>query len=414
VFTSINAMLNDERGNIAVIFALCAVPVMLIASLALDFSQTEQTKRAVRDALDSAALASVADATLDQTTRSAYARKVFADNFDRNVNVRLSDSYTNGIFTIKGDVTVPTMLGGMINQKSLNFTTSSSAKLEQEGSICVLALAPDGPNRLFFDGRIDFNAPNCAIHVNSSDVGAIANIGTGVPQADMFCAVGSGSGKFDPPMNSECETVRDPYAHLDFSTLAGNCKGGGKTQVKTNGSKGVSSTTMTPGLYCKGLKISGTNVTFDPGVYIIQDGPLWFRKGSISTAHGATFIMIGKQASLRIDHGAELFVRAPTTGKYAGLAFAQVPPAGVTDLPSASSRLSSSGHLDIEGTLYFPTQSLEINSESRFGSRSRATSFIAYEMSFTGDSVATVSVDHRAAGLPPLEPRTTGGPRIVK
>ena len=406
--------LADNAGNMSVIFAVSAVPLMLIASVAMDVSYAERTDNNLQNALDRAALAAIANPNMTAQQREAYAEKVFNENFISKHKAMLTypDEGGAGVFNIAGVVNLPTTLGAMVNRRNVEVDAKSSAVLQEEGSICVLALAPDGANRLHFDDRISFGAPNCAIHVNSSDVKAINNAGTGVPTAGSFCSVGGGKGSFKPGLNSECSVVSDPYMNLQFPAASEKCKGGG-TKIKSNGKNGVEETTMTPGVYCKGLTVSGTNVDFAPGTYIIEDGPLRFRKGSNATAYGVTFIMLGK-ATLKIEHGASLFVRAPKKGDYAGLAFAQQPPEGKVDLPTGSSRLSSSGHLDIEGTLYFPTQSLEVESESRFGSRAKATSFIAYEMKFTGDSVATVSTDYRAANLPPLEPRTTGGPRLIK
>jgi len=410
----INRLLKDTSGNIAVFFAVAAVPMMLIASVAIDMSYAGRTNNNLQNALDRAALAAVANPNFTAQERKDFALKVFTENFvsKHKATVTYPLSGNTGIFKIKGEVVLPTTLGAIVKRENVAVNAESAAVLQEEGSICVLALAPDGPDRLYFEDRISFGSPNCAIHVNSSDVNAINNAGTGIPTAASFCAVGGGTGNFKPGLNSECAAIADPYAHLTFPVASEKCKGG-KTQIKSNGKNGTEQATMTPGVYCKGLTVSGTNVDFAPGTYIIENGPLWFRKGSNATAYGVTFILLGK-ASLRIDHGASLFVRAPKSGDYAGLAFVQKPPADKTILPTGFSRLSSSGHLDIEGTLYFPTQTLEVNSESRFGSRSKATSFIAYEMKFTGDSVATVSTDYRAANLPPLEPRTTGGPRLVK
>lgn len=404
-----------EGGNLAVTFAVSAIPIMIIGTAALDMTYAERIDNNLQNALDTAALAAVSNPNLSMAKREAYAAQVFNDNFNSKLKpvLKFPRSGTSNIFSITGELEIPSTLGSLVNLDTFSIDAESAAVLDNEGSICVLALAPDGPDRLYFQDRISFNAPNCAIHANSSSPNAINNNGNGIPAAGSFCAVGSGVGDFKPAINSECSKIADPYAALDFPAMSETCKGGGE-KIKKNGKNGVDQARLTPGLFCKGLTVSGTNVDFAPGTYIIQDGPLWFRKGSNSTAYGVTFIMLGKKASLKVDHGAELYVRAPKKGPYAGLAFAQQTPADTVEFPTNSSKISSAGLLDIEGTLYFPSQSLEVNSESRFGSRSKATSFIAYEMSFTGDSVATVSMDYRAAGLPPLEPRSTGGPRLIK
>ena len=438
--------LADNAGNMSVIFAVSAVPLMLIASVAMDVSYAERTDNNLQNALDRAALAAVANPNLNAAERQLFAQKVFNDNFVSKHKASLSfpTESNSAIFSIEGEVSIPTTLGAIANMKSLAVDATSTAILEEEGSICVLSLAPDGPNRVRFSDNATFNAPNCTVQVNSSDAGALLNAGTTIPKAAGFCAVGSGSGQFEPLLNSECRPVSDPYENLtppadapclSFSNggalfsqvnLFLNTPGRGRSLGQDLGlvPSGVdsengtgSNVTMRPGLYCGGLTVDGIDVQFLPGTYIIRGGNLTFKNISQAEALGVTFVL-QDNATVNIELGAQLRVKAPKDGNYAGIAFYQVPPTPQDDeiitFPTAASSLSSGGQLDVEGTLYFPSQSLEISGDSFFGSQAKATSFIAYEIDFSGEAISMVSVDYRAANLPPLEPRTTGGPRLIK
>ncbi len=174
---------------------------------------------------------------------------------------------------------------------------------------------------------------------------------------------------------------------------------------------------MIPGTYCKGLKISGVNVKFLPGTYIIKDKPLEFTKGSQAVGRDVTFVLKGK-SKLLIKDDAQVFLKAPKSGPYAGLVFFKVPETKKfgqkTKLPDGVSIIKSGGGLKIIGTAYFPSQELIISSASPTATQSPATSFIAYRMMFKDKANMVVHIDYEAGGVPPLLPRSDDGAKLVR
>lgn len=431
---TIRLLAKNEQGNIAVIFAVAAVPLMILASAAMDTQAMVQEKSHVQEVLDLTVLAVVADASLSGKEKQEKSLFIFNDNYTGKASIALNPLIHGDEFTLEAQGTLKTTLLSMIGKSAAQFNAKSTAVLETEGSICVLSLAKDGADRVTFLDTASYASPNCAVHVNSDHNLALNNKGLSTPKAQSFCAAGAGKGKFDPPLNSECEITPDPYENFTVPS-ATSCFSEANIgalfgQISTIGIGFLrdvsdeaseffagSNLTMTPGTYCGGLTVNGVNVNFQPGTYIIKDGPLVFKNGSQAEAIGVSFILEGN-STLTVELGADLKVTAPRSSDLAGIAFYQTPPKTIdgTKLtyPTATSTLASQGRLDVEGTLYFPTQSLKVTGDSYFGSQARATSFIAYEMEFSGEAISTVAVDHRAAGLPPLEPRTTGGPRLVE
>jgi Flp pilus assembly protein TadG len=174
-----------------------------------------------------------------------------------------------------------------------------------------------------------------------------------------------------------------------------------------------------PGSYCGGLTVDGVNVIFMPGIYEITDGPLTFKNGAVANAENVAFVFKGSDAVLTVESGSQVSVKAPSTGAMAGMAFFQsVEPdmknSKNVQLPSGVNILSSGGALNVTGTLYFPTQALEILGDSELGARSPATSFIAYEVTFAGETRASVEVDHVEADIPPMMPFSDDGARLVE
>lgn len=174
-----------------------------------------------------------------------------------------------------------------------------------------------------------------------------------------------------------------------------------------------------PGTYCGGLTVDGSNVRFAPGTYIIKDGPLTFKNGAVATAMDVSFVFTGPESVLTIETGSYVTVKAPKRGPLAGLAFVESGKSSKNNLdagliPSGVNLLSSGGDLNVTGTLYFPTQALEVVGDSVLGAKAPATSFIAYQVTFAGETKASVSVDHIKGGIPPMLPRSDDGARLVK
>jgi len=85
--------------------------------------------------------------------------------------------------------------------------------------------------------------------------------------------------------------------------------------------------------------------------------------------------------------------------------------------PDGKNVIKSGSSLTVTGTLYFPTQEINIQGEgSNVGANAPATSFIAYKVNFAGTagSKVEVKVDHVTAGLPPILPKAEDGVRLVQ
>ena len=181
-------------------------------------------------------------------------------------------------------------------------------------------------------------------------------------------------------------------------------------------------TVLAPGIYCKGLKVEGANVSFLPGVYHVW-GNLEFTSYTQAVGDRVTFILKGTENSLLIRDGAQVWLRAPEDGLTAGLVFwnkyldfwpyvfGDVPPS--PERVIATSEISSGGGLIIVGTAYLPDHELVVSSSSPVASQSPATSFIARRIRFEGKANMQVHVDHEKGGVPPLLPRSDDGARLV-
>ena len=447
--------ISNTRGHFAVQFALLGLPLIVATTFVTDYSKADAEKVNVKSALDAAVIAAVNNNALSFREKESYARKHFLENYEGDIQFRLSPSAQEGRVEMSAFGVAPVTVAETLGIEGIEVFEKSAAEQTSENVICALSLAEDGKGRILFDGESRFSAPTCSVHSNSDDSSAIHVMDQASAMAKNFCAVGGATGQYQPYAKGDCAPVRDPYAQMqapepglcinignirDIRNIANNAasqvdENGGFTQTVAfiggdgggGGGGGTvggivenltgSNVTLQPGTYCGGLTVDGENVRFAPGNHIMLDGPLVFRNDAQAVAEDATFVMNGLNSVLQVQSGSDVDIKAPAEGALAGMAFFQdvQPQMGVAgNFPNGMNSLSSGGSLNVTGTVYFPTQTVSVVSDSVFGSQAPATSFIAYQLNFAGNSDIRVAVDHQRAGLPPILPRTEDGARLVE
>ena len=133
-------------------------------------------------------------------------------------------------------------------------------------------------------------------------------------KAAVICSAGgasvSGTATVDPAPVTDCPAAADPLAsrqgpgvgacdHFDFVLV-------NKT------------VTIEPGVYCGGLSIQGSsNVTFNPGVYVIKDGRLALTGTSTMTGNGVGFYITGDALATVLTLQTHVSLSAPVSGPLA-------------------------------------------------------------------------------------------------
>ena len=242
------------------------------------------------------------------------------------------------------------------------------------------------------------------------------------PIAKDICVTGGYMGRFATHVKTECRPVEDPYKDIKVSppgpcSVVPGIAESSPVAVGSHWKKDVmvsnrarNKTIMNPGNYCGGLKIND-RVKLKPGLYYVTDGPLVFGKIANIKADDVTFILIGDKARLHMQEGAKADITASRRGPFGGIAFYQVP--NNAKWPESQSVVRSGGDLAINGVFYFPSSQLHVQGTANVGAKAQATSFIAFTLKMDADVTTTINVDHKAAGIPPLEPRTDEGARLI-
>ena len=434
----ISRLWRDRRGAVAVLTALMMAMLLGVASLALDMGFLWVMKNRLQSTADATALAGVldlvdadedgvADDSIYRQTAVAYAYRNMASAAHGNVLATACGAYDAGTGTVSGSVecadvkagnwnpatrtftpwddgfdaatmkldavrvlthrsephgnAVNLFLAPVIGVRRMDVTTSAtawSAPGGGSGVACVLALNPSGTS-ISISGGANLNF-TCGIAAYSGDPQSLSATGGSTVVASDITLVGgyhqSGGATLSPPPVTGAPEPPDPLDHLVVPSYdCSDPEANHDTRVTSN-------QTLSPGIYCGGLEISGAaNVTLEKGVYIIDGKELGLEISGASTVtgDGVTFILTN-QAKADISGASTVTLSAPKGGTYAGVLIFQDPNAPVGGDPNQI----NGGSTDVfKGALYFPNQLVQFQGSA--GLQSSCMQIIARDLVFNGD-----------------------------
>jgi Flp pilus assembly protein TadG len=119
VLARLGRLIRRRDGNIAMIFGLCAIPVVVGAGIAIDAGRAYMVRSELESALDSAALAVASSTTLSTSVLQARLQSYFDANdpsmsTTTNLSVTMSDP-TQPVINLTASVDVPTTFLRILN-----------------------------------------------------------------------------------------------------------------------------------------------------------------------------------------------------------------------------------------------------------------------------------------------------------
>ncbi|MCR9195126.1 MAG: pilus assembly protein, partial [Hyphomonas sp.] len=128
---------RDTRGNVVMIFALAAVPLLLVGAFAIDTSRHLTSNQQLQAAIDAASLAgarALEDATKTDADIEAIAQGAYQANLlgrhddvaclDANVTV----NRTTGTVLVQASCKTPTLLGASLTRENMDSINQSTAR----------------------------------------------------------------------------------------------------------------------------------------------------------------------------------------------------------------------------------------------------------------------------------------------
>ena len=357
-----------KSGNVAVIFAVLAVPLLASVGAAVDTSRALSVRTALQSALDSTALNMMKQASsMSSSDLSSTAQSMFLANFNRpdamNTQVAALYSISDKTLTLTGSASVPTAFMKIIGFPQVTVDSASTAKLGmQRLPVCVFVTNPDSNHTFLVKNQATVNFTNCLVQVNTQNWDAVEARDTSYIHSanGVNCFTGDiHYGDVKPPKLVTCDLLPDPFASYNVPTNA--CSFTNKVVTAT--------ATLSPGTYCGGINITGGNATFSPGLYFIQDGDLKITGSSNVTANGVTFLISGSNSNIDINTSGNITMSPAidaSAGQWAGFQFYYDQPAAVNNKNSAKAGKNTiaKATMNISGVVYLAGQTLNITNNA--------------------------------------------------
>lgn len=377
-------ILGDKRGN-ALLMVAGAMPMIVgAAGLASDTIQWTLWKRQLQRAADSAAVAGV------------YAKMAGQDVTTQVTNDTTKNNQTGITLLTAPVITFPAAANDWTNpvavqlqvQKTLSFssmfmsttpiiTANATAAAVQTGDYCVVSLESTNTTGITAGGNANVDL-GCGMITNSISMDAAVAFGSSLVNASPVAAVGG----LDKTDNWATGTTLlpftipqpDPFASVPAPTIPSPCN-------NTINDKPSDNTTVTAGCY-KSMTVQGTMHLGD-GTYVIT-GDININSQAKIDCNACTLILTNNSPSqtgkITVNGGAQLNLKAPLTGTYAGLMFYQN--RGATS--GTTNKINGNSSSTFQGAVYFPSQNVEFTGTS--GVTYQCIELVARQVSFLGNS----------------------------
>jgi Putative Flp pilus-assembly TadE/G-like len=387
---------RDRSGAILPIFALSVTVALATTALAVDYGRWQGEHTTLARTADAAALSGAIALTNAQAAgHSDAAARAEAAAFNAvRVNLGYDGRPVITVTETPGAVKVSLskpgsrMLSGMVLPQDVTISVEAEAAVGPATDACAVALGSGAGSGIVFSGSGTVTAHGCAVWSNSTSATSIDATGSGSATTGALCAAGgvdTGSYTFNPPPLANCPPAQDPLAQWTPPAVGAPCQ-------PVNAFSGNGTFPLDPGqgAFCGGLTASGgARLIFNPGNYVIKDGPLRLSGGASIEGQGVSFLFTGAGSSIDLGGSSVVHLSAPTGGSMEGLVFA----AGRNE-PVLDSRIRGNAELFIEGSVYLPTHNLEFHGGPEAAVPAASTVLIARTLNFAGSS--TIALGSRS------------------
>ncbi len=368
-------------GNVAVTFALAAIPVIGAIGAAIDFSKASDVKTEMQNALDAAVLAGVTQASANQISTAG---KLFDLDFVGKYGTSATRSFTqNDDGSLSGTASTSVGLSLLSVLKALPpipVTVNSTATPGKQASspVCILLVNALDSQALLVNSGAVLNAPSCEVHVASTqNPAAMFNATLNVKRICIKGANITKNGGVTPPAVTSCSTISDPFAGKLPAVTVGACDHNNQTYNS-------GTVTINPGVYCGWTNFNGSGtLKLNPGLYIIKSGGMTFNSSWTVTGTGVTFYLVDQNATITFNGNVNATLSAPTSGTYANILMYEPGGLSNTNLPINGTSGSS-----FTGLMYLPSRDVTINSVSNVSSNSVTMVFSTLILNATNWSIA--------------------------
>ena len=406
---------GGERGQILAMMVISLIALCALVGVAADLGFFSDYRRRMQTAADAAAMAGaqqllrdadsatytkIRSAALDGSTSNGFTDSaddaLVAPNWPPSSGFHVGNpSFVEAIITQPR----PTIFMAILGFQSATVSARAVAGIV-DANLCILALNQTQPKAINLNGSFTVDA-QCRVADNSNDPDALDDSGGAILKAKSIAVtgdVGGNKSNLTPAPQTGVPREPDPFARLSAPTFSPTCTSA-DCNVNHSSSSYTNCTinntgtyTLSPGTYCGGITVHGssgcsTDVTFQPGLYVLYGGGFNVNGGCIHGT-GVTFYNTGatsgpnKYSGVTITGSVSGGLYAATTGAMAAILFfgdrTLTLPGGQTDT------INGGTNLTLEGTLYFPRDPVKFAGGSSSTGAAAYSILIADAITFTG------------------------------
>jgi Putative Flp pilus-assembly TadE/G-like len=391
-----HAFVRDTAGNIAMMTALSLPAIMGTIGIASDYANFSAKSQALQLAADQAAIAGAKQLAITSSTDTAiqaaaqaFVATTLTGDISTTVNINRGTAAVSVSVTERWTPFFAHFLGARITP----IIADAQASLTGQANICILALDTASSASLQLVTGAKLTTHGCGVYANSTSPSSVKLKNASVIAATETCTAGgidASGGTISPAGLTDCPITEDPLAGRAVPA-AGGC-------TFNNVSINNTTTTLTPGTYCGGIKISGhANVAFSPGDYIIRDDKFSISGTASVQGSNVAFFLKGDEAELNFVGNSTINFSGAETGPMAGLLFFGDPAADDTIKP----RINSAHTDTLTGTIYLPHGELTIDpTGGTVAENSAYTAIVTKTLKLAGGPEVVLNSDYGATHVP--------------
>lgn len=396
---------KDTRGQMAVIFGL-VLPVLLTAvGITVDYTAWTRQKAKLQGIADATAIAAarelyMANADLGQVNDVAT---VFANaqllgdtrNGPLSVSAVVDDSSGEPAASVRVDVAQErtSYFTAMLGQEFGPLGVTAVARVMGGGRLCVIGLDENAGTTISLTQWAKVTAPECAVYSNSTSPSGIDAEHSSEILAELICSAGGtygGPRNFTPSPTTDCPLIEDPLSDRPAPDF------GGCDHHNLLIDNAFGTATLSPGVYCGGITIRHGAVRFQPGIYVVKDGPFVIKAASNVTGEYVSFYLTGDNAVFDFGSFSDVDFTAPRDGPMAGILFFEDRDAPLNRRHEIRSRRAD----NLLGTIYLSRGTFVVATNNKVAQDSAYTAVIANRIELSKAPNLYLNADYGATDVP--------------
>lgn len=386
---------RNERGNIALMFALSAPAVVLIAVGAIDLGNVQSNRVKLQDIADTAALAGANELGLaiDDATAVERAHAFVAGHLSEwpkgptvTPVIQVVERDKQRVIEVTLNGHTPSFFANMLPPGGWNYSAQARAVSVSMTPLCVLVSGGSGSKLLNVKNTGRIAAPECLVHSNRDILVEGGSIG-----AYQVQAVTSATGVISPDPGTGAAPIEDPFNDLQLTPQT-PCK---LIDLAMPINLLAGTFRLSPGVHC-GIHMFGGNAQL-----ILEPGEHWFMSGKLEISDNAR--LTGSDVVLFFDKKSKFDFMGHSTvnlegrkrGAFAGMVM-------VAERGNTQDFTISSDNVDsLLGVIYVPDAQLIVEGGNNDVARDSAwTVIVAKSLQLKGAPSLIINANYSASDVP--------------